>query len=206
MEKRRRNADGGYIVPVPARPVKKKAKGRLVLSLILVFLLLALLGGAAASYIYDFFSLRSSIVGFFITQDDQYRGRMAQLDRREAALTQREAELNEQAAQHELTDKRQQRENERLEALRAELNAQDEDLRSRITAFDGSVAEFDNLVLTVAAMDPKSAAEMLETLWPLEDSAKLLNAMQPKKAAAILEKMSAAGAKKVAEKLISLSQ
>lgn len=185
---------------------QKRSKGGLILTLILVFLLLILLGGITVGYLYDYFSIRSTIVGFFITQDDQYSARMAQLDQRETELTRREAELNEQAAKHELTDKRQQREQERLEALRAELGAQDEDLRSRITAFDGNVAEFDNIVLTMAAMDPKSAAALLETLWPLEDAAKLLNAMQPKKAAAILEKMSAEGAKKVAEKLISLSQ
>ncbi|NCB30020.1 MAG: hypothetical protein EOM66_01255 [Clostridia bacterium] len=203
MEKSRKAANASLAL---AAAPKKKTSGKIILTLILVLLVVGLLAGVTVCYLFDYLSLRTGIVSFFINQDEQYRTRLAELDQREVDLSQREAALDETAAKQEQTDKKQQREQERLETFKAELDTKEKDLNTRITAFDNGVAEYDKVVQTVAAMDAKSAAAMLETLWPVEDTAKLLNAMIPKKAAAILEKMTTAGAKTITEKMILLSQ
>lgn len=203
MEKK---TSSGKSAPATNSPSGKKSSGKSVFVLIMVLLVVGLLAGAAGCYLYDYFGVRTSVVGFFVGQDDQYITRMAQLDQREAELNVREATLTDMAAQQEQTQQKQQREQEQLDAQKAELEKENNDLNDRITAFDNAETEFGNVVQTVAAMDAQSAATMLETLASVEDAARILNAMPSKQAAAILEKMTANGAKKVAETLIRLSQ
>ena len=198
-------------VPAPSlslktQPRKKKSNGRLIAALISILLLVALLAGAVVCYLNDYFGMRSSIVAFFISQDTQYQERMASLDQREAALLAKETALNDMAAQQEKEAEKQQKTQEKLDAQQAELETANQDLASRMTAFDNNVAELDKLVDTVSNMSPKAAAAMLESMTPIEDAANLLIRMESKDAAAILEEMTAEGARQMTSTMLLLSQ
>lgn len=193
---------------VKGKPEKKKKKGRgkLILILILVLLLVGLIAGAVLSYIYDFFGLRTAIVGFFIQQDDQYAVWLNRLEQKEAELAAKETSLNDIALQQQEIALQLQEEQARLDREWESINASTQELDDRITAFDNTIIGFDTLVDTIAAMDSQSAAEMLEGIWPVEDAARILAKMDAGTAASILEEMSTENARSMAEVLLLMTQ
>ena len=80
---------------VPPQKKEKEKGGGAVLTLVLLLLILALLGGFAYCYMNDYFGVRSAIVHFFITQDEQYETSLAQLEERMAQLEAWETTLEE---------------------------------------------------------------------------------------------------------------
>lgn len=204
MEKKTGSAAIAKVVE-EQRPKKKKF-WKFVIVLILLLLFAGLGVCAALCYIHDYYGVRSQIVAFFITQDDQYRSKLMELDERELELDEREHELSEVAAQQAATAEQQQKEQARLDALFADLETRESNLSSRITAFDNNVMDYDKLVETIVEMDTENAAVLLETVWPTADAAKLLSRMEPKDAAGILDEMTAEGARIITEMLIDFSE
>jgi len=202
----KKKAPPGKAIAVKPEEEKKSSTGKLILILVLTLLLIGLIVGVVLCYINDWFGLRTSIVDFFIGQDELYSTRLAQLDQREAELLARETSLSEVALQQQEIAAQQQAEQQRLDAMLADIQFQDQELSSRITAFDNSIIEFDQLVDTLAAMDSANAAAVLEGLWPLEDAARILSSMEPATAASILDEMTTEGARSIAEVLVLMSQ
>ena len=127
------------------------------------------------------------------------------------ALKERATELDERDAALRTEEKRVQETRAQLEELRATLQQLVAEATKSLDKADADKqARLENVALSLGSMKPASAAEAIAD-WPPEDSAmmlqmiedrargKILDAMQPDKAAAILKAMQDVDAPKAAE-------
>lgn len=193
----------------PARagdPGGEKKKKGIVGKLILLLLVVVLIAGGVVCYLYDYFGVRTAIVGFFIEQDQQYVTRLEELDLRAAELAAKEEEQTAITAEQEATQARLDAQQAQIDAQLAQLTADQDSFNTRVTEFDQSIEEFDEVVATFVAMDTKNAAAILESWASSIEAARILAAMEPDQNAGILDEMTTQGALRLAQAMLALAE
>lgn len=179
---------------------KKKKKSRALRIIIPLFIVFVIVAGLAAALIFNLFSLQDMFFDTIYSLDPDYISvdvLRSELDRREAELNEKEEKLlkNEQ----------------RLEKLREELNKRKSELDERETAIiplylrplnEEELANMKSVGRIYSQMAPEEAAEILASLYSVDDMAAILYYMPEKSSAAILAAMDTALAAEITNVLI----
>lgn len=179
---------------------KKKKKSRALRIIIPLFIVFVIVAGLAAALIFNLFSLQDMFFDTIYSLDPDYISvdvLRSELDRREAELNEKEEKLlkNEQ----------------RLEKLREELNKRKSELDERETAIiplylrplnEEELANMKSVGRIYSQMVPEEAAEILASLYSVDDMAAILYYMPEKSSAAILAAMDTALAAEITNVLI----
>ncbi len=186
--------------------VKRKKALKLIITLIVVLLFVGALAGLVVCYMNDYLGLRTAIVGYFVTVDDQYREQMQALSDRAAELDARAAELEATATEQAAVQEEQTTENARLLALQEELAAEEQELSINSYEFEAGIIAFNEVVDVIREMDTAGAATTLETMQDTMEAARVLATLDAKDAAGIIDEMTPEGQRRMTEALLLLSE
>ncbi|MDR1217143.1 MAG: hypothetical protein LBJ99_00995 [Oscillospiraceae bacterium] len=191
--------------PGGKRRVRRAGKRRKPLIIAAAALLLMAVLGAFVFVVIQFnqWGIRTAFIGAVDSLDPQY-----------VALTSFEAELDERSAELDAREQGAAEEDERLDALRQELERREGELQVdegdaavetpgywlRLSPQDMEAME--SLAKTYAAMDAVAAAEIMAGLYSVRDMAAILYHMAEKSAAPILEAMDRQLASRVTQELL----
>jgi flagellar motility protein MotE (MotC chaperone) len=179
---------------------QKKKKSRALRIIIPLVIVLIIIGGLAAALIFNLFSLQDMFFDTIYSLDPEYKAvdeLRAELDRWEAELYEKEEKLlkNEQ----------------RLEKLKEELDKRKTELDEREIAIiplylrplnEEELTNMKSIGMMYAKMAPEDAAEILASLYSIDDMAAILYYMPEKSSAAILAAMDTALAAQITDVLL----
>ncbi len=179
---------------------KKKKKSRVLRIIIPLVIVLVVIGGLVAAVIFNLFSVQDMFFDTVYSLDPEYIavGELrAELDSWEAELTEKEEKLlkNEQ----------------RLEKLKDELDKRRTELDEREVAImpvylrpldEEELANMKSIGRVYSEMAPKDAAEILSSLYSVDDMAAILFYVPEKSSAAILAAMDTALAAEITDILL----
>jgi flagellar motility protein MotE (MotC chaperone) len=155
-------------------PKKKSAKGAAVLVLV------ALAVTAGVCYYFNILDLKTRVVAFFISQDEQYAQAMASQQAQSDLLSQQQTEMEEQQG---ALDRRESELNERENAI----SYQEDEAADTQAAEEEKQAGLEKMAKIYEGMDSAAAAGIMGNFTDRQYVADLLAQMSEKKAAAILE-------------------
>lgn len=166
---------------------KKKKKKKALKIIIPIVIVIIILGGLAAALIYNLFSIRDLFFDTVYSLDPDYRAAeemIADVKKREAELKSREEKLK--------------KDEQRLEMLQQELDERETELDEREIAIiplylkplsDDELENMKSISRVYSEMTPEKAAEILASLYSVDDMAAILYYMPEKSSAAILAAM-----------------
>jgi len=168
-----------------AKKERAKGSGKKRGKLVAVLVVIGLIAAAGACYYMNWFGVKDKVVGFFITQDEQYQNAMRDFEAQKASYDQKEAEVAQ--LEQSLINKEQQL-NQREAALDAaqEVASSETTTSTQVSGEAGDIPEKPPLAVVYEKMQAEEAAAILNTVADNGWIANLFMQMDEKKVANIM--------------------
>lgn len=194
------------VAPVGAADGKKKKKKKKGLGkIIAILLILIIIGGAVLCYMMNYFGVKTMVVAFFITQDDQYATVMRTLTDKQAELEGQVGALDARAAELDLRETELDKKQTSINSQQESITKQKSDLANEKKLLQDVILDRAEVISIINSMSADKAAEMLENYRSIYEVAAVLAEIDMKKAAKIIEAFTPAMSARITEQMLSLS-
>lgn len=202
------------VSPLGAGEVAAKKKGsKTVNALIIGLVIITIAFAVSLAFFFDVGGVKSYTAEVFLKQDNYYKKKLAELSIAQKDYESKKQEFDSKQGEIDAKNKELMQIQVDIDNQKTQLTQKENSLKTREQELAQKTAELsqyqlqiDQLVETIAKVDPAAAAIMLEGMVDKAQVARVLSKMEVKKAAAILEKMKPELASEITEMLLKSAQ